>query len=185
MDYGTYEAAGMADMEMVRQPTQVKLPLVITWIICLSHKIYSSNAGQEYQEEQQAEECYPQEAEAAPQVAFFEVKSMYTSEGVSYDNVLFTKLTLPTQEETKASANPFAASQANPFHWKVLQMVVFNGMGTKPTHSIEKFRMVVILRLSSPVFHNYQPSILHSHTLCDMFDLSLLQRLWTDCEFLL
>ena len=138
VDYGTYEAAGMADMEMVRQPTQVKLPLVITWIICLSHKIYSSNAGQEYQEEQQAEECYPQEAEAAPQVAFFEVKSMYTSEGVSYDNVLFTKLTLPTQEETKASANPFAASQANPFHWKVLQMVV-------------------ILRLSSPspVFHNY------------------------------
>ena len=24
VDYGTYEAAGMADMEMVRQPTQVK-----------------------------------------------------------------------------------------------------------------------------------------------------------------
>jgi len=44
VDYGTYEAAGMADMEMVRQPTQ------------------------EYQEEQQqAEESYPQEAEAVPQ----------------------------------------------------------------------------------------------------------------------
>ena len=27
VDYGTYEAAGMADMEMVRQPTQVKLIL--------------------------------------------------------------------------------------------------------------------------------------------------------------
>ena len=29
MDYGTYEAAGMADMEMVRQPTQVRLPAVV------------------------------------------------------------------------------------------------------------------------------------------------------------
>ena len=29
MDYGTYEAAGMADMEMVRQPTQVKKVLEI------------------------------------------------------------------------------------------------------------------------------------------------------------
>ena len=29
VDYGTYEAAGMADMEMVRQPTQVRLPAVV------------------------------------------------------------------------------------------------------------------------------------------------------------
>ena len=29
VDYGTYEAAGMADMEMVRQPTQVKKVLEI------------------------------------------------------------------------------------------------------------------------------------------------------------
>jgi len=66
VDYGTYEAAGMADMEMVRQPTQ----------------------DQEYQQEQPepgVEESYSQEAEAVDQ-------------------------------ETKASANPFAASQANPFH---------------------------------------------------------------------
>ena len=29
VDYGTYEAAGMADMEMVRQPTQVRLAAVV------------------------------------------------------------------------------------------------------------------------------------------------------------
>ena len=59
-----------ADMEMVRQPTQVKL-----CCFAISKSTFYKTDWcdvQEYQEEQQPDESYPQEAEEAAQVDFFQ-----------------------------------------------------------------------------------------------------------------
>ena len=166
-----------ADMEMVRQPTQVKL-----CCFAISKSTFYKTDwcdGQEYQQEQQPEESYPQEAEEAePQVAFFQITVTFQIVKINVH---------PPGDEAKRESVCSEPSQPIPLKsspWLSSFGCFAPGEITKGLCRTFQWNRNPFHWLW-PTFGCFAKSFPTFQSIWSTFDLSLLQRLWTDCEFLL